>query len=59
MRGTTVWGVPFRLEIGDELFMLSDAVSWSSHERLEQPYVRVNGDILFQCSPGTVRARLA
>jgi methionyl-tRNA formyltransferase len=59
MRGTTVWGIPFRLEIGDEVLMLSDAVSWSSHERLEQPYVRIDDDILFQCSPGTVRARLA
>ena len=58
MRGTAVWGYPFRLEIEGEQFLLNDAISWSAHERLDQPYVRTDNDLLFQCTPGTVRAHL-
>jgi methionyl-tRNA formyltransferase len=59
MRATAIWGYPYQVELAGERFVLSDAISWSAHERLDEPYVRVNGDILFQCTPGTVRAHLA
>jgi methionyl-tRNA formyltransferase len=59
MCGTAVWGYPYQLEIEGQHFLLSDAISWSAHERLDKPFVRVNGDLLFQCNPGTVRAHLA
>ena len=33
-------GYPFWLEMEGEKFCLSDAISWSAHERLDQPLVR-------------------
>jgi methionyl-tRNA formyltransferase len=59
IRGTTVWGYPFHLEVAGEKLLLSDAISWSAHEQLEKPLVQTGGDVIFQCTPGTVRAHLA
>jgi len=59
MCGTAVWGIPFRLELADETLLLSDAVSWSAHETLHAPLVRLDDQVIIQCRPGTVRARLA
>jgi methionyl-tRNA formyltransferase len=59
MRGTAVWGYPYRLEMEGEELLLRDAISWSTHERLEKPLVRTDDEVVFQCSPGTVRAHLA
>jgi methionyl-tRNA formyltransferase len=57
--GTAVWGHPYRLEIEGESLLLSDAVAWSAHEVLPAPLIRQGDQVIFQCSPGTVRANLA
>jgi methionyl-tRNA formyltransferase len=59
MSGVAVWGIPFQLEVGGEHFTLSDAIAWSSHEVLGQPYVQRGDELILQCTPGTVRMRLA
>lgn len=59
MRGTAAWGYPYRLEVAGEELLLRDATAWSAHERLDEPLVRAGDDVIFQCSPGTVRARPA
>jgi methionyl-tRNA formyltransferase len=60
MRGTAVWGYPYPLEIAGEELLLSDAITWSAHERLDAPLVySSSGEVTFQCTPGTVRAHLA
>jgi methionyl-tRNA formyltransferase len=59
MRGTAAWGYPYRLDVAGEELLLRDAITWSAHERLDEPLVRIDGDVIFQCSPGTVRARPA
>lgn len=59
MRGTAVWGFPYRLELPDETLLLSDAVSYSAHESLHVPLVRLDGQVIIQCTPGVVRAHLA
>lgn len=59
MCGTAVWGYPYRLPMGDETLLLSDAISWSAHEVLHEPIVRLGDQVIIQCNPGTVRAHLA
>jgi methionyl-tRNA formyltransferase len=58
MCGTAVWGIPFQLDLPGETLLLSDVISWSPHENLGQPILRLNDEVIIQCSPGTVRARL-
>jgi methionyl-tRNA formyltransferase len=60
MRGTSVWGYPYPLEIEGKELLLTDAITWSAHERLDTPLVHAgSNEVIFQCTPGTVRAHLA
>ncbi len=58
MRGTAVWGIPYKLKIDDDELLLSDAVSWSDYARLGVPLIREDDTVQIQCSPGVVRARV-
>lgn len=59
MRGAAVWGVPFTLDIAGVQLKLTDATAYVSYGVIDQPYIQQNDEILIQCNPGTVRARLA
>ncbi len=59
MCGTAVWGMPYTITVAGEQLLLSDVIAWSAHEWLGAPLVRVEDEVIIQCSPGTVRAHLA
>lgn len=59
IRGALVWGIPYRIDVAGEELVLSDAIAYSAYAALPAPIVREGEDVIFQCTPGTVRAREA
>jgi len=56
MRGTGEWQRPYPIEIAGRRFTLKQALFYSSHEVLDQPYWLLGDQIDIQFSPGVLRA---
>jgi methionyl-tRNA formyltransferase len=56
MRGTGEWQRPYPIEIAGRRFALRQALFYSSHEVLDQPYWLLGDQIDIQFSPGVLRA---
>lgn len=57
IHGAMVWGIPYRINIAGQELVIGDAISYSAYASLHTPLIRDGQDIVFQCTPGTVRAR--
>ena len=56
MRGTSDWQQPYPIEVAGQHFILKQALYYSSHEILDQPYRLWREQIDVQFSPGVLRA---
>jgi methionyl-tRNA formyltransferase len=59
MRGTGEWQRLYPVEVAGQRFMLKQALFYSSHEVLDQPYRQLGEQIDIQFSPGVLRALIA
>jgi len=59
MRGTNEWQRPYPVKVAGRRFTLKQALFYSSHEVLDQPYRLFDDQIDIQFSPGVLRALLA
>ena len=59
MRGTREWQRPYPIEVAGQRFTLKQALFYSSHEVLDQPYRLLGDQIDVQFSPGVLRALIA
>jgi methionyl-tRNA formyltransferase len=59
MRGTNEWQRSYPSEIAGQRFILKQALFYSNHEVLDQPYRFFRDQIDIQFSPGVLRALLA
>jgi methionyl-tRNA formyltransferase len=59
MRGADQWERPYPIELAGERFILKQALFYSRHEVLQQPYRVLGEQIDIQFSPGVLRALLA
>ena len=60
VRGTSEWGRPYRLVVGDRTLSVVDVVEWAPDGTLDQPFVEDGWTLAVQCTPGAgVRVRLA
>ncbi len=59
MRGTDEWQRPYPIEAAGQRFMLKQALFYSSHEVLDQPFRLLGEQIDIQFSPGVLRALIA
>jgi methionyl-tRNA formyltransferase len=59
MRGTAEWQRPYPIDVAGQRFTLKQALFYSSHEVLEQPYQLWRDQIDIQFTPGVLRALLA
>jgi methionyl-tRNA formyltransferase len=56
IRGTNEWQRPYPIEVAGQRFALKQALFYSSHEVLDQPYRLFRDQIDIQFSPGVLRA---
>jgi methionyl-tRNA formyltransferase len=59
MRGTSEWQRTYPIEVAGQQFNLKQALFYSSHEVLDQPYRLFRDQIDIQFSPGVLRALVA
>jgi methionyl-tRNA formyltransferase len=59
MRGTIEWQRAYPIEVAGQWFTLRQALFYSSHEVLDQPYRLFRDQIDIQFSPGVLRALVA
>jgi methionyl-tRNA formyltransferase len=59
MRGTNEWQRTYPLEVAGQKFILKQALFYSGHEVLDQPYRLWRDQIDIQFSPGVLRALIA
>ncbi len=59
MRGTNEWQQPYPIEVTGQRFILKQALFYSGHEILDQPYQLFGDQIDIQFSPGVLRALVA
>jgi methionyl-tRNA formyltransferase len=59
MRGVSQWERSYPIELPGERFILKQALFYSQHELLQQPYRVLGEQIDIQFSPGVLRALLA
>lgn len=59
MRGTNDWQRAYPIEVAGQRFTLKQALFYSSHEVLDQPYRLWGDQIDIQFSPGVLRALIA
>lgn len=59
MRGTAVWGQPYRVEVAEQVVWLATAVSFDADEVLARPLLLTGDVAAIQFTPGVLRARLA
>jgi len=59
MRGTKDWQRSYPIEVAGQRFTLRQALFYSSHEILDQPYRLFHDQIDIQFSPGVLRALIA
>jgi methionyl-tRNA formyltransferase len=59
MRGTNDWQRSYPIEVAGRRFTLKQALFYSSHEVLDQPYRLWGDQIDIQFSPGVLRALIA
>jgi methionyl-tRNA formyltransferase len=55
VRGTSEWGRPYRLVVGDRTYWVTDVVAWAPDGNLDQPLVDDGKTLTVQCTPGWVR----
>lgn len=59
MRGTAEWQCPYPIDVAGQRFVLKQALFYSSHEVLDQPYRLFRDQIDIQFSPGVLRVLIA
>jgi methionyl-tRNA formyltransferase len=59
MRGTAEWQRPYLIEVAGQHVTLKQALFYSSHEALDQPYRLFRDQIDIQFSPGVLRVLIA
>jgi hypothetical protein len=59
IRGTSDWQRTYPIEVAGQHFTLKQALFYSRHEVLDQPYRTLGEQIDIQFSPGVLRALLA
>jgi len=57
MRGTSEWGQPYIVQVGEQQIALATAITYDSHELLPKAFVRVGDEVLIQFAAGVLRAR--
>jgi methionyl-tRNA formyltransferase len=57
VRGTSEWGLPYRVVMGERVFWVKDVVEWAPDGVLAETWMADGNTLLVQCTPGWVRLR--